>query len=219
VARGLAKPTDDLPAGADLVAGGYAPETLKMAKLGGTLHGLPLTSSTPVTFFNAALVTQAGGDPANLPKDRDATIAVAGNIDKLGPDIIGMDLETGTGDWMTQNLLRSYRVSMMSKDGATPRFDSPQAVAAIDLFRRFHTEGGHKGFVAEMMVSGGQNGPLLIPIGVKVQNPCLFNAACKAKLVVLKILDPQMREGKVFRRHIRLRRRKDDPADPGKPDR
>ena len=144
VARGLVKPIDDLLAGTDLVADGYAPETLEMAKVDGTLYGLPWTSSTPVAFFNAGLVTQAGGDPAKLPKDWDGMIALAGKIDALGPDIIGMYWETGTDDWMTQNLLRSMGVPMMADDGATLGIDSPQGVAAIDLFRRFHTEGGQE---------------------------------------------------------------------------
>ena len=68
-ARDLVRPIDDLLTGTDPVAEGYAPETLEMARVGGTLYGLPWTSSTPVMFFNADLVTQAGGDPVNLPTD------------------------------------------------------------------------------------------------------------------------------------------------------
>jgi multiple sugar transport system substrate-binding protein len=144
VARNLVTPVDDLLAGADLAAEGYAPETLAMAKVDGKLYGLPWTSSTPVVFFNQDLVKQAGGDPANMPKDWNGLIALAGKIDALAPDIMGMYFELGTDDWMTQNLLRSNNVDLVASDGKTVAFESPQGVAALDLFRRFHAEGGQE---------------------------------------------------------------------------
>lgn len=143
VARDLVQPIDDLLAGADPVAEGYAPETLEMARVDGVLYGLPWTSSTPVTFFNADLVSQAGGDPANMPTDWDGLIELAARIDALGPDIIGMYWETGTDDWMTQNLLRSEGVDIVTAEGELA-FDSEEGVAAVDLFRRFHEEGGQE---------------------------------------------------------------------------
>jgi multiple sugar transport system substrate-binding protein len=144
VARDLVKPVDDLLAGANPVDEGYAPETLEMAKVNGTLYGLPWTSSTPVVFFNSDLVKQAGGDPANIPTDWNGLIALAAKIDALGPDIIGMYWELGTDDWMTQNLLRSENVDIVAKDGKTLGFASAEGVKAIDLFRRFHAEGGQE---------------------------------------------------------------------------
>jgi multiple sugar transport system substrate-binding protein len=144
VARGLVEPVDDLLAGADLASEGYAPETLAMAKVDGKLYGLPWTSSTPVVFFNQDLVVKAGGDPKNIPKDWNGLIALAGKIDALAPDVMGMYFELGTDDWMTQNLLRSENVDLVSADGKTLAFDTPQGVAAVDLFRRFHTEGGQE---------------------------------------------------------------------------
>ena len=144
VARGLVQPIDDLLAGVDPVSEGYAPETLAMATVDGTLYGLPWTSSTPVMFYNADLVEQAGGDPAKLPRDWDGAIALAAKIDALGPDVMGMYYELGTDDWMTQNLLKSVGVSMMAEGGTDLGFTTQAGVDAIDLFRRFHAEGGQE---------------------------------------------------------------------------
>ena len=86
---------------------------------------------------------KAGGDPDHLPTDWNGLIALAGKVDALGPDVIGMYWETGTDDWMTQNLFRSVNVDVATPAGAVA-FDTPAGVAAIDLFRRFHTEGGQE---------------------------------------------------------------------------
>ncbi len=144
VARGLVQPIDDLLAGVDPATESYAPETLAMARVDGTLYGLPWTSSTPVMFYNTDLVAQAGGDPANLPRDWDGVIALAAKIDALGPDVIGMYYELGTDDWMTQNLLKSEGVSMMAEGGTDLGFTTAAGIDAIDLFRRFHVEGGQE---------------------------------------------------------------------------
>jgi multiple sugar transport system substrate-binding protein len=79
-----------------------------------------------------------------LPKDWNSLIALAAKIDALGPDIMGMYFELGTDDWMTQNLLRSENVDLVAADGKSLAFETPQGVAALDLFRRFHTEGGQE---------------------------------------------------------------------------
>ncbi len=143
VARDLVQPIDDLLDGADLVAEGYSPEMLELAKVDGVLYGLPWAVSTPVTFYNADLVEQAGGDPNAMPTDWDGMIELAGKITALGPDMIGMYWESGTDDWMTQNLLRSKGVPLVTDDGEVA-FNTEAGVEAIDLFRRFHEEGGQR---------------------------------------------------------------------------
>ena len=144
VARDLVQPMDDLLEGVDLKKEGYAEQTLALGQMNGHQYGLPWTSSTPVAFVNADLIRKAGGDPAAIPKDWDGFITLAGKVAKLGPDMMGMYWELGTDDWMTQNLLRSAGLDMMDAERKDVAFDNPQGLHAIDLFRRFHAEGGQQ---------------------------------------------------------------------------
>ncbi len=91
--------------GRDMAALGYTPEALALTQIDGVQYGLPWTSSTPVMFYNADLVRQAGGDPAAMPTTWDETIALAAKIDALGDDVMGMYYAPGDDDWMVQNLL------------------------------------------------------------------------------------------------------------------
>ncbi len=141
VARGMLEPLDDVMAGHDMAALGYTPQVLAFTQVDGTQYGLPWTSSTPVMFYNADLVTRAGGDPAQMPTTWDDTIALAKKIDALGPDIMGMYYTTGDDDWMTQNLLATAGLMPITKDG-TIAFDTDEGRKAIETFARFHDEGG-----------------------------------------------------------------------------
>jgi len=141
VARGLVMPLDDMMAGRDMAALGYLPEVLAFTQVDGTQYGLPWTSSTPVMFYNAELVAQAGGDPDAMPTTWENTIALAAKIDALGPDIMGMYYTPGDDDWMTQNLLASAGLAPITADG-TIAFDTELGRTAIALFARFHEEGG-----------------------------------------------------------------------------
>jgi multiple sugar transport system substrate-binding protein len=141
VARGMVKPLDDLLAGRDMGALGYTPEVMAFTQVDGTQFALPWTSSTPVMFYNAELVAQAGGNPDAMPTTWEDTIALAAKIDALGPDIMGMYYTPGDDDWMTQNLLASAGLSPITEDG-TIAFDTDLGREAIALFERFHDEGG-----------------------------------------------------------------------------
>lgn len=141
VARDLVAPLDDLIGNSDMAALGYSDEVLAFTQVDGVQYGLPWTSSTPVMFYNAELVAQAGGDPDNMPTTWEDTIALAAAIDALGPDIMGMYYTPGDDDWMTQNLLATAGLSPVTTDG-TIAFDTDEGRAAIALFERFHDEGG-----------------------------------------------------------------------------
>ena len=141
VARDMVEPLDDVMAGKDLAALGYTPRVLAFTQVDGKQYGLPWTSSTPVMFYNADLVRRAGGDPANMPRTWDDTIALAAKINALGNGIMGMYYTPGDDDWMTQNLLATAGLSPMTADD-TIAFDTAEGRHALALFERFHAEGG-----------------------------------------------------------------------------
>jgi len=114
---------------------------MAFTQVDGTQFALPWTSSTPVMFYNAELVAQAGGNPDAMPTTWEDTIALAAKIDALGPDIMGMYYTPGDDDWMTQNLLASAGLSPITEDG-TIAFDTDLGREAIALFERFHDQGG-----------------------------------------------------------------------------
>lgn len=141
VSRELVEPIDDLVAGRDMAALGYTPEVLAFTQVDGVQYGLPWTSSTPVMFYNADLVRQAGGDPAAMPKTWEETIALAGRIQALGDGVMGMYYTPGDDDWMTQNLLANAGLSPLAAEG-TLAFETDGGRQALALFERFHKEGG-----------------------------------------------------------------------------
>ncbi|MCK0167701.1 ABC transporter substrate-binding protein [Jannaschia sp. S6380] len=140
VARDMVAPLDDVMADVDMGALGYSDAALALTQIDGVQYGLPWTSSTPVMFYNADLVRQAGGDPDDMPTTWDATIDLAQRIDALGDDISGMYYAPGDDDWMVQNLLASAGMQPMDADG-TLAFDTKAGRAAFGLWERFHDEG------------------------------------------------------------------------------
>ena len=141
VARKFVEPLDDVMKGRDMAALGYSAEVLAFTQVNGVQYGLPWTSSTPVMFYNADLMRQAGGDPGSPPKTWDETIGLAGKINALGGGVMGMYYSVGDDDWMTQNLLATAGLAPIAKDG-TLTFDTVDGRGALSLFQRFHTQGG-----------------------------------------------------------------------------
>lgn len=141
VTRGLVKPIDDLVAAHHLADKGYTEQILSLARIEGHLYGLPFAMSTPVVYYNADLVKQAGGDPDKVPTDWDSFVALAGKVGALGNGTSGMYYQLGSDDWATQNLVRNFGGQMMNDKESDIAFDGPAGQAAVKLFKRFHTDG------------------------------------------------------------------------------
>ncbi|QPB24727.1 ABC transporter substrate-binding protein [Rhizobium sp. 007] len=141
VARGLVKPIDDLVAADHLIDNGYTDQVLSLATIDGHLYGLPFAMSTPVVYYNADLVKKAGGDPDKIPADWDSFVALAGKIGALGDGTSGMYYQLGSDDWATQNLVRNFGGQMMNDKESDIAIDGPAGQKAVELFKRFHTEG------------------------------------------------------------------------------
>jgi multiple sugar transport system substrate-binding protein len=161
VTRDLVKPIDDLVAKDQLLQHGYAANVLELGQVNGHQYGIPFAMSTPIVFYNADLVAKAGGDPDHIPTNWDDFIALAGKIAALGGDTAGMYYDVGPDDWNTQNLIRNFGGTFMNADETEVTFDGPQGEAALNLFKRFLTEGGQPAVeqrAARQMFTAGKMG-------------------------------------------------------------
>lgn len=125
---------------------GWTESLQSVGRNGGRQLALPFAISMSLTYYNADLVRQVGGDPENMPTDWDGIIALAGKIDDLGPDHAGMYLPYSAswyGAWYFQGALFSNGGEMM-QPGATKVSitDDPAWQTAMSLYDRMAEDGG-----------------------------------------------------------------------------
>ncbi|MEO0823617.1 MAG: ABC transporter substrate-binding protein, partial [Pseudomonadota bacterium] len=134
--------TPFIEAEADWASLGYNPGLITAGQWQGTQYGIPFAVSTPIMYYNADLVRQAGGDPDNMPTAWDDVIALANKIDGLGDDIQGVQYNWMiTGNWMFQALVFSNGGSMLTADETKVAFDGQPGIDAMNTFGRIVTEG------------------------------------------------------------------------------
>lgn len=130
--------------GADFIAENYDPKILALGQVGGTQYGLPVNASSPIMYFNADLVREAGGDPENMPDTFEGLIELASKIDAIGDDINGMgyDLPGWPDDWLWQAIIYQQGGTLFDPETRKVGFDNEIGLNALTLARRFVTEGG-----------------------------------------------------------------------------
>ncbi|MBL6615068.1 MAG: ABC transporter substrate-binding protein [Reyranella sp.] len=141
--RALAQPLDPfIAADADFKSYGHAPGLLDIGRFGGKQLGIGFSLSTPIIYYNADLVTKAGGDATALPADWDGIFALARKIKALGGSTQGYQFDWDiTGNWMWQALVFSNGGTMLTADEKKVAFDGPAGKVAIDTLNRMITEG------------------------------------------------------------------------------
>jgi multiple sugar transport system substrate-binding protein len=120
----------------------YAPNVLDLARVGGTLYGMPFNASLPIMFVNDDLVTKAGGDPAKLPDTWPALIDLAAKIKNLGGGVGGLSyaVHDWPGDWLWRSMITQDGGQMV--DGDKVAFGGDHGLKALTYFRRFVAEAG-----------------------------------------------------------------------------
>lgn len=122
----------------------YAPSMINLTTVDGQIYGLPFNASTPIIFYNKELIEQAGGDTEHLPDTWDGWIALGAKIDALGDNITGASymIDAWPDDWLWRALISQQGAPFMSEDGKTVAWDNEVGKSALELARRFVTEGG-----------------------------------------------------------------------------
>ena len=125
---------------------GWTESLQSVGRHGGQQLSLPFAISMSLTYYNADLVRQVGGDPDNMPTDWDGIIDLAGRIDDLGPDYAGMYLPYSAswyGAWYFQGALFSNGGEMMQPGASDVSIvDDPAWQVAMGLYDRMAEEGG-----------------------------------------------------------------------------
>lgn len=122
----------------------YSPKMAALGVIDGKQYGLPVNASSPIIYVNADLVEKAGGDPANMPTTFPELIELAAKIHALDPKIAGMgyDINGWPDDWLWQALIFEQGGTLVDEATKTVGFDSEIGLNALQLCRRFVTEGG-----------------------------------------------------------------------------
>jgi multiple sugar transport system substrate-binding protein len=121
----------------------YAPRMMALGQIDGTQWGLSFNASSPIMYYNAELVREAGGDPENMPTDWEAVLALAAKINALGDDITGISYDVGTwpDDWLWQAAIYQQGERLFDENGDVA-FGNEAGLNALKMFRSFVTEGG-----------------------------------------------------------------------------
>lgn len=79
---------------------GFSPSLLSLGQVGTAQTGIGFALSTPVLYFNGALVKEAGGNPDKLPVSWDEVIKLAAAMHDPAKNRTGMFFDwTITGNW------------------------------------------------------------------------------------------------------------------------
>lgn len=125
---------------------GWTDSLQTLGRVDGTQYALPFAVSMSVTYYNADLVRQVGGDPENMPTDWDGIIDLAGKIRGLGDDYAGMYIPYSAGwygAWYYQGVLFSHGGEMMQPGEIQVSLsDDPAWQQAVGMYDRMAEDGG-----------------------------------------------------------------------------
>ncbi|MFC4584877.1 extracellular solute-binding protein [Sphaerisporangium corydalis] len=110
------------------------PDVLSIFKDGDKVYGLPRTNYSTGLVYNRKLFTQAGLNPDAPPTTWADVQAAAKKIAALGPGYVGYgEYSAGnTGGWHFTSALYGRGGSMVSDDGKTAAFNSPEGKAVLE---------------------------------------------------------------------------------------
>ncbi len=126
------------------VEANYAPRILNLGRVDGMLYGMAVNASTPLMYYNAELVRQAGSDPDRMPDTWDAVIALAAKIKASGPNLAGLayNIHEWPDDWLFRGLIHQGGGNMLDATGNKVAFGDAVGLRAMQYVRRFVTEAG-----------------------------------------------------------------------------
>jgi len=124
--------------GADWLKANYADTVLRLGQVDGRQWGMPLTSSTPIVYYNKDLLASVG-ESADALRTWDGIIGAARKITASGSaDGMSYAVNEWGDDWLWQALILNAGGEMMS--GETVAFGGESGRSAVSLIRRLVTE-------------------------------------------------------------------------------
>lgn len=116
----------------------FVPGSLEAYQYAGTegTYGYPWYLGTDVNYWNTAMLKRNGINTDQLPTDLDSLISAAGTVKtKSGGKDYLMSRKPGVGD------LAQEGIPILSEDGKKFVFNTPQAVALLDKYRKAYSDG------------------------------------------------------------------------------
>jgi multiple sugar transport system substrate-binding protein len=121
---------------------GFSPSLLSLGQVGAAQTGVGFALSTPILYFNANLVKEAGGNPEKLPTTWDEVIRLAAAMHDPARNRNGMFFDwTITGNWSWQGLVFSHGGTMLDAGENRVAFGDAPGQQALRVLRRFVEEG------------------------------------------------------------------------------
>lgn len=105
---------------------------LTLAQVDGEQIGIPFSISTPIIYYNADLFQAAGLDPDKPPASWNEVREMAKVITEQTGEY-GFYMQEYADNWAVQGLLESNGARMLSDDGVSAVFASPEAAGAYQV--------------------------------------------------------------------------------------
>lgn len=121
---------------------GFSPSLLSLGQVASAQTGIGFSLSTPILYYNTALVKEAGGNPDQLPKSWDEVIRLAAAMHDPAKNRTGLFFDwTITGNWSWQGLVLSHGGTMLTADESRVAFGDEPGQKAMQVLRRMVDEG------------------------------------------------------------------------------
>jgi multiple sugar transport system substrate-binding protein len=120
----------------------YSDALLSLGQVDGKQYGLAFNASTPLMYYNAELVKNAGGDPDKMPTTWPEIIALAKKIHSGDTAGLAYNIHDWPDDWLWRSIILQGGGSMLDQAGTKVAFGNENGLKALNYLRQFVTEAG-----------------------------------------------------------------------------
>ena len=177
-----AKPISDLVSEEELAEhfGGehpMHPNAAVLADWDGKTYGMPYVFSTPVLFYNADMLRDAGITDPDL-SDWDKVQEIAAKVTaQTGKPSLDVTCVAKGGNWCMQALFRSNGAQVLSDDRSTIEFGSPEAQSTVERFAEMTEAGVLRSATAADQMEGLQKGDVAMILTTSALQGAFMGAA------------------------------------------
>jgi multiple sugar transport system substrate-binding protein len=155
----------------------FHPKAAVLADWDGVTYGLPYVFSTPVLWYNATALEDAGiTDPDFSTWDSLAEVATT-LTEKTGKPALTVSCAVAGGSWCMQGIVGSNGGAVLSDDRSTIEFGEEPAVGAVQMLRDLFDEGVLANVDAAGQMESFARGDSLIQLQTSVMQSTYMAAA------------------------------------------